>query len=101
MSNSLPQRIERTEWQERFHLPTVDAYTKADVRPGTVDVEFGEAQSHVSLTFNDEATDIRIGDLQFVVGRNRLSVLRAHPPFPIQQWTVLYDGPLPKREEFA
>lgn len=93
-------RIGRDEWRERFNPEqNYDADTRIDSRPGRVTAEFEEGRSIVDVYFCDEATDIRVGDLQFVVGRDRLSVLRQHAPYPISNWTVVYDGPLPKREE--
>jgi hypothetical protein len=93
-------RIRRDQWRERFCAEAnADAHTRIDSSPGRVSVEFEDGRSYVDVYFSEEATDVRIGDLQFIVGRDRLSVLRQHPPYPIWEWTVIYDGPLPKREE--
>lgn len=92
--------LNRDEWQALCARvvgpPADDASTVIRSRPGSVDIDFEDGVSEVGVYFSPAATDIRIGDLQFLVGRDRLVVIRCHPPFPIKRWTVIYDGPLPK-----
>lgn len=98
VSEQVPRTIGRPEWRELFSPETDhDASTHLDVSPGHVGVEFESGHSRVDAYYCGEATDIRIGDLQFIVGRDRLSILRQHGPYPISEWTVVYDGALPKK----
>lgn len=58
----------------------------------------GYTFSHTSIYAERNATDIRTGRLQFLVGYNRLAVIRQVGPYPIKQWDVLYDGDLKGNE---
>lgn len=64
------------------------------VRASGVDIEGTDGDFFVSVAPHDDGIDVRVGDVQLVVKGKRLALMQLHPPYPIQRWTVLWEGNL-------
>lgn len=59
-------------------------------------INFSDTDGHhnVDLYPTEDGLDIRAYDVQVLVSRNRIAVVQHHTPYPIQRWTVLWEGEL-------
>lgn len=101
------RELSRTEWQalrdEHCGRP-IDVDVKSTIRSGespVVDIEFGDSLgpvflSSVSVYAESDATDVRVGQIQLLVGRERVALVQSHPPYPVKRWTLLFEGVLQK-----
>lgn len=90
-----PREIGRAEWRELVEKGE-DVPVVATVRGSSVDIEGDEGRVEASLDAGTKGVDARIGHVQMFVARQQIVLVVAHPPYPIERWTVLYEGPMPE-----
>jgi hypothetical protein len=66
----------------------------ATVRHGSVHVEAMEEGIDAWIHAQDDGVDVRVHDVQLVVKGKRVTLIQAHPPYPIERWTILWEGDL-------
>jgi hypothetical protein len=89
----MSREINREEWNEiRPRGETVD--TRVTVLSTGVDIEDYDGLIQAGFSAHEDGVDIGIGDLQLVAKKNRIYLMRMHPPYPIERWTVLWEGDL-------
>lgn len=88
--------LTRPEWYRFCHFykgEEVKASTTATVRESAATVEFENGSlSAVEVYVAKDATDLRIGGVQILVGRGQVAVLVQRGGYPISQWDVLWEG---------
>lgn len=60
--------------------------------PTVTEIEDSDGLVNVSVSAYEDGVDVRIHDLQVIVKKQRVVVLQQHPPYPIQRWTILFEG---------
>lgn len=61
-------------------------------RKGSVDITSDGNSVAVEVYAREDGVDIRVHDLHFIVKKQSITVLQQHPPYPIAEWTVLWQG---------
>lgn len=85
-----PREIGREEWTQLWDGEPLEIH--AEFRTDHARLEFGDGVSGVDVSATANATDVRVMDVQILVGRHGIKVIQQHPPYPISRWTVLWEG---------
>jgi hypothetical protein len=88
--------INREQWRA-YSLSGDSVECKTTVRSGGVDIEDSEGKVEIIVITREDGVDVRVGDLQLVIKDRALALLQKHPPYPIKEWTVLFEGELVSR----
>ena len=96
------RELDRAEWTklcEDICGEEVDARCEAMIKSDGADLEFvwDYGNSDISAYVAKDATDVRVGKVQLLVGQRgaQAALVISHPPYPIERWTVLWEGKLP------
>lgn len=94
----MTREMNREEWTALWYEmrgDDLDERVKATVTSdpsSAASIECGDGLASVEVGVYADATDIRVGEVQLLVGRNRAALIVSHPPYPISRWTVLWEG---------
>lgn len=89
--SSFAESINRAFWDTlRTHGDPLPMVVRA--APAGVDVEEEDGANSATVYLRDDGIEIRVGDLQLVVKHQHVVLMQSHPPYPIQRWTVLWEG---------
>ena len=98
------ETLDRQDWNTLCRAmcgPEIET-ASARVRPPVVDVELTTEDgviNDVAVYGHRDATDIRVGRVQFLVSFRHLIGIRSVGSYPIKTWEVIYDGPLVDRDD--
>lgn len=84
------RKITRDEWNS-LNLLTAPVEIKTTVTE-TVAIETESVDLYAAVC--EDGVDVRVGDLQLIVKGQGVVLVQRHPPYPIEEWTVLWEGKL-------
>lgn len=90
---SEPRMLNRDEWTA-LRPSGEEAEGTVRVRRGSVDFESDGGAIEASLSAYENGVDARVGYVQVFVKGTHVSVVQAHPPYPIMRWSLLWEGDL-------
>lgn len=91
MTPSTRTSIERALWN--VLRPQGDPLeTTVTVRPGSVDIDSADGLVEVAVYAHEDGVDVRVHDLQLFVKKQKVTLVQAHHPYPIERWTILWEG---------
>lgn len=85
------QRIDRPLWNV-LSTNGDPVEQRVQVTAGAVDVEAADGSATTTVYLRDDGVDVRVGDLQLIVKKRRVALVQQHPPYPISEWTILWEG---------
>jgi hypothetical protein len=89
----MAEQIERPLWN--VLCPSGDPIeTTVTARPTVVEIESDDGRVQINVYAQEDGIDIRVHDLQVTVKGKRVTVMQQHPPYPIERWTLHWEGVL-------